>query len=69
MVGEAAGRVSGSEREKYDNLPWKGMIGMRNRLIHGYDAINIEILWNTIQNDLPELVRELDRSLPQAPDS
>ena len=63
VVGEAAGRVSDGGRARYDSLPWKGMIGMRNRLIHGYDAINTEILWDTIQDEFPALIRELDRYL------
>jgi uncharacterized protein with HEPN domain len=67
IVGEAAGRVSPETRDQYADLPWQGMIGMRNRLIHGYDAINLEILWNTIQFDLPELVELLDRILPSEP--
>jgi uncharacterized protein with HEPN domain len=37
VVGEAAGRVSEKGQREYDSLPWKGMVGMRNRLIHGYD--------------------------------
>jgi len=69
VVGEAAGRVSDSGRKKHDSLPWRGMIGMRNRLIHGYDAINTEVLWNTIQTDLPELIRKIDRLLPPDTDA
>ena len=44
---------------KYHDIPWKKMIGMRNRLIHGYFDIDLDIVWDTIKKDLPPLVQPL----------
>src|SRR5688572_5250286 len=56
ILGEAAYRITLQTREAYADIPWPQIIGMRNRLIHGYDSINLDLLWNTIKNDLPPLV-------------
>ncbi len=59
IVGEAAGRVAGSTREAYPQIPWQQIIGLRNRLIHGYDEVDLDVLWEIISRDLPELIAEL----------
>ena len=56
VIGEAAGRISTQFREQHPEIPWHDMIGMRNRMIHGYDDVDIEIVWNTVQRRLPELL-------------
>ena len=63
IVGEAAGRVSAEGLSKYRGIPWIQIIGMRNRLIHGYDNIDFGILYKTITEDLPPLVAELENIL------
>ena len=63
IVGEAANRVSGEGRGKYPSIPWGHIIGMRNRLIHGYDNIDFEILYKTVTEDLPPLAEELGRMI------
>jgi len=63
IVGEAANRVSFEERSKHFEIPWAQIISLRNRLIHGYDAIDFEILWQILNKDLPELVISLERIL------
>ena len=63
IVGEAANRLSTEDQSRYPSIPWKAIVGMRNRLIHGYDAIDLDVLWDTVQIDLPELVEELERIL------
>ncbi len=63
IVGEAAGRVSAEGQAKHRNIPWTQIIGMRNRLIHGYDNIDFDILFKTITEDLPPLVTELVKIL------
>ena len=63
IVGEGAGRIPPSEREQVPGIPWGEIIGLRNRLIHGYDAVDFDILWEILTRDLPELVRELERAL------
>ena len=61
IVGESASRVSSESREKYPSIPWQQIIGMRNRLIHGYDEIDFEILYQTITQDLPQLITDLEK--------
>lgn len=59
IIGEAAAKVSTQTREQYPDIPWTEMIGLRNRLIHGYDAVDLDILWDIIQEDLPSLIQRL----------
>jgi uncharacterized protein with HEPN domain len=59
IIGEAAARVSTQTRERYPDIPWIEMISLRNRLIHGYDAVDLDILWDIIQEDLPSLIQRL----------
>lgn len=63
IVGEAAARVSEETREKYSAIPWPDIVGMRNRLIHGYDEVDLDILWETLQSDLPAVIAELEKIL------
>ncbi len=60
VVGEAAVRVTARTRETYPDLPWSQMAGLRNRLIHGYDAVDFDILWDILTLDLPTLIQRLD---------
>lgn len=59
IVGEAAGRVSQSSRDQYTRIAWPQIVGLRNRLIHGYDQVDCDILWLIVQDDLPKLTAEL----------
>jgi uncharacterized protein with HEPN domain len=59
IVGEAASRISKEAQNKISEIPWANIIGMRNRLIHAYFDINLDILWQTVRNDLPELAAKL----------
>jgi uncharacterized protein with HEPN domain len=59
IVGEAAARVSPAVQQQYTQIPRPQIVGLRNRLIHGYDAVDHDIVWDIIQLDLPPLVREL----------
>ena len=63
IVGEAAGRVTKETRQQYPNLPWQDIVGLRNRLIHGYDEVDFDILWEIVQEDLPALITELQQIL------
>ena len=63
IVGEAASRVSISSRDKHQEIPWPDIIGMRNRLIHGYDVVDLDLLWDTVENDLPPLIEKLQAIL------
>jgi len=61
IIGEAAANVGEATRAKYPELPWSDMIGMRNRLVHVYFDIDLELLWTTVVEDLPVLIPELER--------
>ena len=63
IVGEAAGRVSAGTRARLGAIPWPDVIGLRNRLVHGYDKVDFDILWDIIQYDLPPLIAELREAL------
>jgi uncharacterized protein with HEPN domain len=63
VIGEAAGRVSESARNQHTEIPWRAIMGMRNRLIHGYDAVDLDLLWDTVTVDLPPLIEALKRAL------
>ena len=64
IVGEAAARVSEQTQNACPGIPWAQIVGTRNRLIHGYDFVDHDILWQTVQEDLPALIRELEIVLP-----
>jgi uncharacterized protein with HEPN domain len=56
-------KISPENQAKYPSIPWSQIIGMRNRLIHGYDAVDLDVLWDTIEVDLPPLIAELGKIL------
>ena len=60
IIGEAANGPSSEFKLSRTDLPWTGIIGMRNRLIHGYFDLNLDIVWQTIQEDLPFLLENLN---------
>jgi len=60
IIGEAAARVVDGTRAKYPNLPWADMVGMRNRLVRVYFDIDLSLLWVTVRDDLPNLIRQLE---------
>jgi uncharacterized protein with HEPN domain len=60
IVGEAASRVSNSTRLEFSNIPWAQIISLRNRLIHGYEAVDMDVLWEILTDDLPPLIARLE---------
>ena len=68
IVGEAASRTSEATRNELPGVPWESIIGMRNRLVHAYYAINLDILWSTVQEDLPDLIARLEPLVPPEPE-
>ncbi|MBL7218733.1 MAG: DUF86 domain-containing protein [Phycisphaerae bacterium] len=66
IVGEAANRVSQAMQQKTPEIPWPQIIGMRNRLVHGYDVIDFNLLWDTIVDDLPPLITSLEKIVTDA---
>lgn len=61
IIGEAASQVPGQVQSGYPQVPWSEIIGTRHRLIHGYESVDYEILRDTITNDLPPLIIELEK--------
>ena len=59
MVGEAASQVGESTREGTPSIPWAEIIAMRHRLVHAYFDIDLEVLWQTVEVDLPPLIAQL----------
>ena len=55
IIGEAAYNIEDEFKEKHSDMPWDGMKGMRNKLIHEYFGVNTKIVWETCKKDLPEL--------------
>ena len=55
QIGELANGLSNDFIKKYNVIPWKQIVGMRNRIVHGYDTINLEIVWNTATDSIPNL--------------
>lgn len=63
IVGEAAARVSDETCQQHPQVPWPQVVAFRNRLIHGYDRVDFDILWQIVQSDLPPLIRSLEQIL------
>ena len=59
IIGEAAGKVSSETRSAMPAVPWSAIVSMRNRLIHAYFDIDADILWKTVAEEVPLLVRQL----------
>jgi uncharacterized protein with HEPN domain len=64
IIGEAASRIPPDGRAQYPSIPWHQVIGIRNRLIHAYSDVNLDIVWSTVQEDLPPLIAALEQLLP-----
>ncbi|MGB9627709.1 MAG: DUF86 domain-containing protein [Thermodesulfobacteriota bacterium] len=65
IIGEAVKNIPDSMREKYSNIPWKRMAGMRNRLIHGYFGIDYKLVWGAIKVEIPKIKPELQKILKE----
>ena len=65
IIGEAARRISSQTKAASPAIPWNEMIGMRNMLIHEYDDVDLEILWDTLQRDIPGLIEWIEPLMPQ----
>ena len=63
VVGEAASRVPVEDRGLYPDIPWPQIVGLRNRLIHGYNAVDQDILWQIVVEHLPPLIMVLEEIL------
>ncbi len=61
IIGEAANRVPPDIQAQHPAIPWSQIVGLRNRLIHGYDAVDLDILWQIIRHDLTPLITALEK--------
>lgn len=61
IIGEAANKVTPAFRKKHPDIPWGIIVRTRNRLIHGYFDINLDIIWNTVKEELPRLLKQLEK--------
>ncbi len=69
VIGEAARRVPEVLRDQYPDVPWRDIADLRNRLIHGYDTINFDLLWTIVNKDLPLLIAQLEQIIAREGDS
>ena len=63
IIGEAAKKIPFPIRRRYVAIPWKNLTGMRDKLIHDYSGISVDILWQTVKNDIPAVRPEIARVL------
>ena len=63
LIGEAAGRISEQTQAALPSVPWNDLVGMRNFLIHQYGDIDLNIVWDTLQLDIPPLIGTLEKYL------
>jgi uncharacterized protein with HEPN domain len=63
IMGEATKRLPISLRDKYPEIPWRNIAGMRDRIIHGYDSVNLQIVWDVVKKDLPQLKPQIQKIL------
>ncbi|MGH2459932.1 MAG: HepT-like ribonuclease domain-containing protein [Chloroflexota bacterium] len=69
LIGEAASKVPVEVQERHSRIPWRQIVSFRNRLIHGYDSVDLDIVWQVITVDLPPLLAALDAALSEDPRS
>lgn len=60
VIGEAAKNVPEEVRNEYDTVPWSEMAGMRDKLIHGYATIDLQIIWTTVREEIPTLKSQIE---------
>ena len=64
IIGEAATRVTAAGRARYPEIPWPEIVSARNRIIHGYDAVDYDVVWDISTIEIPPLIVALERALP-----
>ena len=63
IIGEAVKRLPADFRERYPSIPWRDMAGMRDKIIHGYDEVDLRIVWKVVKEDIPALKPRLQQIL------
>jgi len=64
IIGEAVKRLSDEFRTRHPHVPWALIAGMRDKLIHGYDIVDLEEVWRTAEADVPDLLSQVEPLLP-----
>jgi uncharacterized protein with HEPN domain len=66
VLGDAANKLTPKFRGDHPSIPWRAIIGMRNRVVHEYGRVDLEAVWQTTQDDIPGLLAQLE-ALPEPP--
>ncbi|MBY8999470.1 MAG: DUF86 domain-containing protein [Candidatus Heimdallarchaeota archaeon] len=69
IIGEAAKEIPAEIKDKYSNIPWKEMASMRDKLIHAYFGVNLEVVWKTIQEEIPLLKPSVQKAIEEEKNS
>jgi uncharacterized protein with HEPN domain len=67
IVGEASAAISAETIARYPEIPWRQLRGMRNRLVHGYYEVDLDVVWDTVSHNLNPLLMALERIVPEKP--
>ncbi len=65
VLGEATKRLSAGFRDEHPDVPWKAIAGMRDRLLHGYGDVDLDLVWKTLDEDVPALIARLEGLAPR----
>jgi len=68
VLGEAARRVSPEFQASHEEIRWREIKGLRNRLVHEYDRVDLDQLWRVLQKDAPDLIAKLEPLIPSEPE-
>ena len=65
QIGELSHKLTDGFQSAYIDIPWKAIYGMRNKIIHDYDGVNLNVVWETVSQDLPQLIEQLKQSIQE----